>query len=473
MSGVRTIAHCVTIGLPACFVLAYLQSPLLLYRGIAAVLCASGGFAWYLHAPDLRKTICLFVSSCYLTYLLFGFAVATDIPRYAVPRSWIVGLEGCLVEDSALTQSGKQLFRLSLGSCTARDGTQGSAGGTIAVLCPLHEFVVGGSRIMVTGSFSPEGDLFLADGYRVREIGTVGYLRRSAMHRLENRLARTVADRQSRALASMLLLGRSSDDAFPLRQLGVESGCAFILALSGMHLSFFSRISCFLFSLPFGRRKGRKLSAVFPLSFVMLVGPKPALVRASGMYLCSTFTIRDEVGVYRDYWLAAMVHCLLFPRSLQSLGCVLSYAAFSGLLAGPLFWGRCSPLFRPLLLSGFAILFTAPVCLLEIGSWQLSALLVGPVASFLVSLAMLFSFLALLFGNPFSFCLSFLFRTIRSVLVFGTTFPTCSFSLYVAVLLTCVVGIGYAKRALQKKRRRSYELEFRIRFPGCHHRIAG
>lgn len=471
MNGTRLANLSIALLIPVFFYLSYASSDVLFYPVQAAIVLGSCGFVWVCIRPDLTRTICFLMTFLYLGYVLFGFATGSNRAWFCFPKERIVAVSGNLVEDSSLTETGKQFLRLSLTQCTTRDGSSGSAKGTLAVLCPLKEFFVSGSTLSVKGTFSQDSSLFLGESYQVEHITRLGYIRQLYMTRLENRLFEVMPDSRSRSLSMMLLLGRSSDDAFPLKKLGIESGCAFILALSGMHLQFFSAFSSLFFLALLGKRRGNYCSLLIPVAFVLLVGPKPSLVRALGMYGCSRFLQKNSRSLFLCFWITAMGQAFLFPQSLQSMGCLLSYVSFSGLLCSSLLWGYSPPFAKNLVSSLFAIVCTAPLCLQMTGKWQLSSVVVGPLASVLVSMDMFFSLLTLCFGGWFSSFATWCCTALFSLLEFGSNLVRYSlhieeYYVYLVSMLTCLASIGYAKRALQRKRRRSYELEFCIRFPG-------
>jgi competence protein ComEC len=474
MNGTRLVKFSIALLLPVFFYLCYSSSSLLDYPFLSAVILGLFSAIWQQVRPQSGRTGVFLLGGLFFAYVLFGYAKTFNTPWFAFPQERVISLEGTLVEDSSLTKSNKQLLRLSLDRCTTRDGSTGGARGTLSVLCPLEDFFVSGSTLSVEGAFSEDQALFFAESYEVEQVTRLGYLRQRYMKILENRLFSVLKDNQSRSLSMMLLLGRSSDEAFPLKELGMQSGCAYLLALSGMHLQFFSVFSTFLFVALFGKRHGRLCSFSVPVLYVLLVGPKPSLIRALGMQGCSLFLTKNTRSVYLGFYLTALAQAFLFPQSLQSLGCLLSYAAFAGLLSSSLWTGYCPKWTKTFVSSAFAILFTAPLCLEVTGAWQLSALLLGPVAAALVGLDMAFSVLALLLGGwvspPVIWCSTNLFALLEMgsrLIPFALSFR--EYWVFLVALLTCLTGIGYAKRALQKKRRRSYELEFRIRFPGGHH----
>jgi competence protein ComEC len=474
MNGTRLVKLAIALLLPAFFYLCYKSSSLLAYPFLVAVILGVCSAIWQQVRPHSGLTGIVLLGCLFFAYVLFGYAKTFNTPWFAFRQERVNSVQGTLIEDSSLTKSDKQLLRLSLDQCKTRDGSIGGARGTLAVLCPLKDFFVSGSTISVVGEFFEDQALFFAESYEVEHITWLGYHRQTYMKILENRLYSVLKDGQSRSLSLMLLLGRSSDEAFPLKELGLQSGCAYLLALSGMHLQFFSVFSTFLFVALLGKRHGRLCSFSVPVLYVLLVGPKPSLIRALLMQGCSLFLTKNTRSVYLGFYLTAMAQAFLFPQSLQSLGCLLSYAAFAGLLSTSLLTGYCPHWAKTFISSAFAILFTAPLCLEVTGAWQLSALFLGPVAAALVGLDMAFSVLALFLGSWVSPLLIWCSTNLFALLKIGSGFIPFALSVreywvFLASMLTCLTCIGYAKRALQKKRRRSYELEFRIRFPGGHH----
>lgn len=434
-------------------------------------------FLWFQICPHLKKTILILSTALVLFYMVFSWASQNNRVGFAFAQDRIVSLGGKLVEDSLLSRSGYQLLRLSLVDCATNDGAAGSAKGVVSLLSEVGEVLVSGSSIVCSGSFSDDGTLFFAEKLQVTDIPAFALLRRRVLHHLELRFHAIFPHEESRALAMMLLLGRSSDDAFSLKDLSLSSGCAHILALSGMHLQFFLSLSSIVCMHLFSKRKGRYIALVVPLLFVLLAGPKPSLVRAMGMYLCSLFLWKGSSHSYYAYACTALVQTLLFPESLSSAGCLFSYAAYGGLLCA-----NFINLYRPksinaLFVSLFAVLFTAPASLLMTGTWQIAGIFIAPLASLLIFWAMALSLLALLFGSTFAIGVELLYHVLLSILeigsrCFGGGFSWTGYLVYLLVVLTCLATIGYAERVLHRRRRNSYELEVRVRFTDSNNQTA-
>ncbi|HHT79682.1 MAG TPA: hypothetical protein GXZ69_00390 [Spirochaetales bacterium] len=462
---------------PLLFFLAATESSLLGYPLLVAVILLVSGFSLhclgiFFYNKNIQITIIKISTLCFFCYTLFGWAAAGTQVEMAFEHTRITEVEGSLGEDSLLCKSGKQLLRLRLASCGTGDEAKGSAEGVLTALVKVDEVMVSGSRVLMQGKFAPDGSLFFADTLQVLSISRYRAFRRKLLSLAERRFTVVLKDEQSRSLAMMLLLGRSSDSAFPLKEMSLKSGCAHLLALSGMHLQFFiALLSSALIPL-FGKRRGRSVSVILALFYVLLVGPKPSLVRAMGMAVLSLF-LKGAMASYYSFLAAATIQTFLFPSAVTSMGSLLSYAAYGGLLCNTLFAFYRPKVFEPFIASAFAILFTAIPTLVIWGTWQIGALVVAPFASLLMFSLMGCSLLAFVGGQVFAPLVVTLQWLLQTVLGFGSillggALSLGGFGLYLFLVLTLLASIGYAERALQKRRRDSYELEIRLRFTEGH-----
>ncbi len=475
----------IVLGVPLLFFLAATESALLAYPLVVAMLLLLIGFAQYVYckrfmvhtgACKYKKTIIQILSLSFFCYVLFGWTAACNHVETAFLSVRIAALEGTLVEDSLLSRSAKQVVRLRLASCTTGDGATGSAKGVVSALVKADTTLVSGSMITMEGEFSPDGSLFFADTVQILSISRLRAFRRKVLSLIERRFTLLIDDEQSRALALMLLLGRTGDGAFPLKDLSLGSGCAHLLALSGMHLQFFILLLTFILVPLLGKRRGRVISVAIALLYVLLVGPRPSLVRAMGMAILSLF-FRGRMASYYSYLATACIQIVLFPSALSSMGSLFSYAAYGGLLCNRVFSFYRPKWMESFFASLFAILFTAIPTLTVWGAWQIGALFIAPFASLLMFALMGSSLLVFVFGQPFVFLVTILHRLITAVFSFGSTLfagglDGGGFVLYLLVVLTLLASIGYAERALQKRRRHSYELEIRVRFTEGHKELA-
>lgn len=418
--------------------------------------------------PSCSRSLIILISLVYCFYLLLGRGIASSTPSFAIPQDRIVSLEGTLQEDSSLSRSGDQLLRLALTGCASKGGYGGSASGVIPVLVPVEEVLVASSTIQVWGQWDDTGSVFYGGDIQVLVIPPFALGRRTMLERLQGRLDVCIEDAQVRALASLLLLGQLSGESFALKDKAILCGCAHILALSGMHLHFFILLAGIGAKRLFGPYWGKRFALIVPCLYVMAVGPKPSLLRALGMYLFQLGPFAKQFPLLVPFYLTGFLQVWLFPNSVMHFAFLYSYAAFAMILFGS---GLPS---LPLISTALAVLGTGPASMMLTGSWNPAGLLYSVPATLLINLAMLFSFLALLCGAWCSSPLGLVYRGVDALLTFGSEqiwmLSWGSYALFVLVLLTSLIAIGYAKRVLQTKRRREYALELCLRFATCDQR---
>ncbi len=181
------------------------------------------------------------------------------------------------------------------------------------------------------------------------------------------RLRRSGQDRSSRsdgvALARALALGDGTDLSPRLVRGLRRAGLGHLLALSGLHVGILAGLALWLGRLALGGR-GRwqwLVPALAAVGFVAVVGPRPAVLRASVMALFAWAALAR--GSRPLSWhtllvvLAAMV--ALEPERLRELGFLLTAAATAGIL-WQLGAGRRRPWASALRVSAAAQLFTMP-----------------------------------------------------------------------------------------------------------------
>ncbi len=462
----------IVLGVPLLFFLAATESFLLAYPLTVAALLflCSSILCCSIHPSKPNYTLSIIQISflCFFCYVLFGWAMANNHVEMAFKAERITQIGGVLTEDSLLSDSGKQVVRLRLECCGTQDGAIGSAQGIVSALVEVDEVLVSGSRVTLEGVLASDKVLFFADSLQVLSISRIRVFRRTMLCLIERRLTLIIDDEASRALALMLLLGRSCDAAFPLKALSLSSGCAHLLALSGMHLQFFIMILSSILIPLLGKRRGRRVSVLIALLYVLLVGPKPSLVRSMGMAIISLF-LKGRMGPYYSYLATACLQIALFPSALSSMGSLFSYAAYGGLLCNRLFSFYRPKWVEPFFASLYAILFTAIPTITVWGTWQIGGLFIAPLASGVMFALMGSSLLAFVFGQGFVFFITALYHLLNAIFslgsdLFGWRLDAVGLVLYLLVVLTLLASIGYAELALQKRRRNSYELEIRIRF---------
>lgn len=432
----------------------FLQYPLQV--GLAS---ASLTFVLMLLCKQGRRSFLLLGLCAYCLYTLLGWASGLNKPSFGFPPEHITSIEGTLVEDSLLTRSSGQLGRIALTSCTTKEGYRASAQGTISALIEVDDILVSSSTVVLVGELDAQRGIFFAEDVQVVRLGNLCTLRYAMLKALDGRLHSVIADEGARNLAAMLLLGQTGEASFVLKDLSLASGCSHVLALSGMHLHFFLSFSVFACSSFFGRFWGKRIGSIPPILYVVLVGPKPSLIRALGMHLCSLLPLSR----HQAFHLTLALQLLFFPLSLSSFAFLYSWAAYAMLL----FCAYVPKL--PFRTTAVIIGGTAPASLVLSGSWNLLGLLYSPLITPLVNVAMALSFASLLFGSFFGSLLQSVYHLMTVLLAtnsrYSMQFGLRAYLVYVLVLLTCLVSIGYATKAVQSLRRLRYELDIRLRFP--------
>lgn len=422
--------------------------------------------------PTCSKSLIILSSLVYcFFFLLLGRGVASSAISFAFPQNRIVILEGTLQEDSSLSRIGDQLMRLSLTGCEAKSGYGGSASGVVPVLVPVEEVLVAYSDVRV-GAVGRDRINLLCRDIQVLGIPSIALGRRSVLETLQRRLQACIEDAQVRGFASLLLLGQLNGESFALKDKAIRCGCAHILALSGMHLHFFLLLAGLGCKGLFGPFWGKSFALIIPCIYVLVVGPKPSLLRALGMYMFQLAPPLSKrfFSLLVPLYLTGFLQVWLFPSSVMSFAFLYSYGAFAMILFG----SGLPPI--PLLTTALAIIGTGPASMILLGTWNPAGLLYSIPATLLINLAMLFSLLTLSFGSWFSYPLALVYRGMDALFSFGTEktwmLSWKAYVLFVLLLLTTLIAIGYAKRVLQTKRRREYALELCLRFATCDQRSA-
>lgn len=460
------------MGLPVlCILFCYLSyslSPLFDYRYLAGGLFL-GSLGLFLRWGSWRRyALCSYSLIIFLLYLLFGRAVHLTRFTCGLETKRITALEGVLLEDSLLTKSANQLLRIKVAWCEAADGSGASASGVCSALGSSDEILFASSTIRVVGAFHEESSLFIAEDLQIRDIPSFARWRRSVLEGMRRRLEHSVGDERARSLAFMLLLGQSDSSAFPLKELARRTGLSHLLALSGMHLSVFLGLSTALCSLFLGSYRAKRAGMVLPCLFVLIAGPKPSLIRALGLALCSLLPFGSHGRRY-SYLLALSLQLLWFPYSVGSLAFLFSWVAYTMIYIAPML-----PAF-PWKTGTLAVLAIAPVTLLLEGSWNAGGIFLTPVAGLLINLSMISSLLVLIGGSSFARVLLWCDGLLNDLLLWGASsnlvFGWKGYAIALAFVLTLFFALIYAKRNLLKQE--THELDLSLRFTQRDHRPSG
>jgi competence protein ComEC len=117
-------------------------------------------------------------------------------------------------------------------------------------------------------------------------------------------------------------------------QLFRRSGCAHVLALSGMHLGILTALVGWFFSRILGRNAGYVLGLICVLLYLGVVGAKASLVRAGLMYAVAGYSVlrSRKPGGLATLALCFLIQLFCFPANGLTVSFQLSYLALFGIL---------------------------------------------------------------------------------------------------------------------------------------------
>ena len=287
-----------------------------------------------------------------------------------------------------------------------------------------------GEEVLCDVSYSKKLDGFFVEkaeylGYEKNFFGKLRHLR--ALCRLEfKRLM--YSWNGSGGLVLSLLSGSREYLEGALASYFRDAGLSHILALSGMHLSFFAGLSGGFTKRLFGK-KFLELGKI--LGIVFFAGLSPSLFRAllcsSLMMLCSAvFCMNADFFIV--LCISFLVHCVVLPDDIFSSAFMLSYGALAGILIfSDLFNLFLMPFFPEKISSSLSAFLFGKVMPIGI----LSSVIVSPLISFFLTLSLFAIILSLLFpffSNFFGIILNLLYKCIVGIVKIFALVPPLDFS---------------------------------------------
>ena len=377
----------------------------------------------------------------------------------------VTAVSGVLREDPRSLHSGSGLGALELRECAGEGGLRATARGNLTVFFPaesiprLREFGRG-CEIYADGtlSYGSRGPVFRASSVHIvkpaaaMEQYRTG-LRVTLLEKFQNRQDAHYSEGEAPvwgAFASAMLLGMRDDLDTEFSAAFFNSGCSYILALSGMHLAIISGVLAFLIRRPLGIRRASLIGALFIIFYVFIAGSQPSLVRSAIMYIIGTFTIW---GLLNKKALSVLGMAFIIQLTFQSetglsLSFMLSYLALAGMLTlgetfHGLFRGRLPEILgKTLSASMGAFIATAPIVAFFFGSLKpigiIAGLLVAPVSSLFMVLALAAlasAFLPFPLWNVFDIALTWLYTFLDFIVSLAGRVPGLSVSNPVPVLI--------------------------------------
>jgi len=138
-------------------------------------------------------------------------------------------------------------------------------------------------------------------------------------------------------LAAALLLGQREGVDPDVNDAFARTGTTHLLAISGLHLQVLAIVCLwFLRMLGLGRRKSYGAVALATVTYALLVGLAPSVVRSAAMTVaaCAACWFDRQVRPANHLSLAALVTLMINPTDLFDVGCQLSFLAIAVLLWG-------------------------------------------------------------------------------------------------------------------------------------------
>ena len=355
--------------------------------------------------PDLGRF--LFVVCCGLAvgHVTSAVAAVAGDVRLPVPDSELTGISGEVRRRSG--DSRELLVLVSLASAQSQ-WVSGTATGEIRVLVPGQDMTGSGMPAAGVGdtvAIAASDAVWRDRSNRLWMRGIVsgagaGGSSTSAIAAAARTVVRgTIDDVAGSAgpLLAALLLGDGSDVDPRVDLLFRRSGTIHLLALSGMHLAVIAVLVRGGLRPFVGPRAAAIASVVAAVLYVLLVGPRPGLVRACLLVgLATALTLCDRRRPLVELLAAAfLVQLVIQPETASTLGFQLSYLSLLGisLLATAVaeIWSRWLPssIASPLAAGTGAQLLTVPLLLARFGRWYpigtVASLIMGPIVLLFMS----------------------------------------------------------------------------------------
>lgn len=193
-------------------------------------------------------------------------------------------------------------------------------------------------RAEISVQKTTDGVTRLVEGWRWSLMGSLAVLRAWGQKVLE----REVGDHQS-GVATALLLGEGSTMTSADWEKYIRTGVIHALAISGQHLVVLGGFMWVVLRLAgVRRRRGAALVAVFVIGYALLAGGRPPIMRAAITVAacCGAIMLRRPTLSANYFALAWLVIAALNPTELFIAGCQLSFLAVAVLYWGAGRWLR-------------------------------------------------------------------------------------------------------------------------------------
>jgi competence protein ComEC len=373
---------CAALGTAAGF---YFLSSLVLSAAIVIIVLSVFALCFFRVIASLKQERKLQLTSYCVTALSAGLflgicaSAAGRVPvNFGIPQEKVTAIEGVLLEDPRIISGGRALASLSLRR-SAGGSLRVDSTGEITVFFSQHS----AQRLRQSGrgtAVFAEGKLRSGDsGYTFSAESLHIVKRASPVERMRTSVRLNLIKRFDGktwgGLALALLVGIKDNLDTNLAAMYRDSGCSYILALSGMHLAVLAGLIAFFLRKPLGLKLSALTGAAIICLYCFLVGPMPSLNRAALMYLLGVVTILGALPKTPEsiLTLSFLIQITLTPSAGNSISFVLSYLALAGIfvIGQPLYSlaaGKIPDiLLQPLAASVGAFLATAGVTCFAFG----------------------------------------------------------------------------------------------------------
>lgn len=364
------------------------ECPVLVYCCAGAALLASAAaipFVFSRHSKGRAAGGILLWAACILlagVYVQFRLRLGRQY--WGLPPEDVAIVCGTMAADSCPDGMGGERGRIRLTAVEDRFGSSAAASGTAEVRFKgtLRRFqgrqVRIPAQLIQIGAPAPlrcEPPAYAAESgylYKVAALGpeqaagyTAGIMRRRAATVLGLRKRLRSVGRAAPPLLQALLLGYRPEGSGGLVVLFRRAGCAHLLALSGMHLGVLSIGLLILLTPLLGRRPALVLSLMGICAYLLLVGPRPSMLRAVLMYGLGVSAVLFFGLRMPGHYLVAvtfLLHVVLLPGDCETLGFQLSYTALYGICIWTPAVSRCLPAALPRTIREVAAATVAAQC---------------------------------------------------------------------------------------------------------------
>ena len=365
---------------------------------------------------------------------------------FALTSSRAKSIKARVISDSSVGKY-QNTLNVEVLEATCDKGNTYSAKGTMRVNCSNIKAYTN-DIIQFYGKVTPYG--FNAKSYKILEQSTISKRRATCIKYLDAKI-KGITDKE-RQLSKLLLLGIKEQDNYPLKELSQKSGSAFVLALSGMHLSFLALLIKRLLFFT-GKRNSKIISMLLITFYVIVVGSKASLLRALLLSYCFTIFKKDKNTTLLA---TLLLHIALFPCTVSTLASAYSYLALCGIfsLSDYIKNALNKIIYLPPFLSSSisaslaALLYTSHLSYLTFGTYQISIVLTAGAISAITFIYMSIAIFAIFF--PFLLEINhYCYIALEKLMTIGAKAPQCTSLLPLLILFILITILLIWKKEMK------------------------